>query len=60
MQVTVRLDRPAIESAKIPLDRLVSVRVEQVTLEKLFEAALAGTGLAFRRQADVIEVFPAK
>ena len=42
------------------LNPRISVHVEKVTVEQLFDAILQPEGLAFRLQGSTLEVFPAK
>lgn len=52
-------DRPAIDAAGISVDQLVSVKVQNVGLDDLIRAILKDTGLAFRREAQTVTIFPA-
>ena len=54
------MDEQAIRAAGIDLQKLVSFKVVRATVDDLFKAALAPTGLKHRLQDGVIEIFPAK
>ena len=51
-------DRQAIERAGISLDQLISVKVQNVTLDDLLRAILANTGLTFRHDNRAISIYP--
>ncbi len=51
-------DRAAIDAAGISVEQLVSVRVQNVSLDELMRAVLAGTGLAFRRDDRTVSIYP--
>ena len=52
-------DRAAIDAAGISIDQLVTVKVQDASLDELVRAVLAGTGLAFRRDDRKISLYPA-
>jgi hypothetical protein len=56
----VRLDRAALEAAGISPSQQVSLSVKNATIDEIFRALLKPAGCAFRRQDDVVEVFPAR
>jgi hypothetical protein len=60
LQVEIRLDRPALQKAKISPEQRVSLEVDKATLDELLRAALEPAGLAFRHVDKRIEVFPAQ
>lgn len=53
-------DRAAIDAAGIATDQLVTVKVQDASLDELVRAVLAGTGLAFRRDDRKISLYPAR
>ena len=53
-------DRPALERANISSDQLVSVTVQNASLDDLLHAVLKGTGLTFRRNDRAVSIFPAE
>jgi hypothetical protein len=52
-------DRPALERANISSDQLVSVMVQNASLDDLLRAVFKGTGLTFRRKDSAVSIFPA-
>ena len=54
----VRLDEAAIQAAGISLEKLVSVNVQNATLDDVFKAATANTGLSYRIREKKVEIFP--
>lgn len=55
----LRLDRPALEKAKIDLGRPIDLDVRDADLAGLLTALLQGTGLGFRiTEGPVVEVYP--
>jgi hypothetical protein len=56
----LRVDRQSLEEAGISLSQPVSFNVKDGTIEDLFEALLSPVGCDFRRDGNVIEVFPAR
>lgn len=53
-------DRAAIDAAGIATDQLLTVKVQDASLDELVRAVLAGTGLAFRRDDRKISLYPAR
>ncbi len=51
-------ERETIERAGISLDQLISVKVQNVTLDELLKAVLDGTGLTFRHEDPAISIYP--
>ncbi|MBN1395653.1 MAG: STN domain-containing protein [Pirellulales bacterium] len=60
LNLDLRLDRRAIAAAGVSLDRRVSVKVENATIDELFGELLRGTGLDFRRRGRIVEISPAE
>jgi hypothetical protein len=60
LNLQFRWDRDAIDAAGISVDQLVSVKVQDASLDELVRAVLAGTGLAFARHDRVVRIFPEK
>ncbi len=58
--LTVEIDRGALDRAGISLDRPITFRVEEGTLEELLEAVLAPAGCTFRLRGNVLEIAPAR
>jgi hypothetical protein len=58
LQLEFVWDRPAIKAAGLSTDQLVSVQVDKVQLDALLRAVFDGTGLAFERRGQVVEVKP--
>jgi hypothetical protein len=58
-QLELRIDHQALQEANISLQQYVSRRVEDATLDELFEALLTPAGCTFRRNGKVIEIRPA-
>ncbi len=56
----VRMDEKAIAAAGISLDRRVSVKVENVTVDGLLRQLLTPAGLTFHRRQKVVDIRPAK
>ena len=52
----LRIDREAIGKSGVSLDQRVSVKVENATIDKLFDELLAGTGLTYNRNRRVVEI----
>jgi hypothetical protein len=53
-------DRETIEQAGISLDQLITVKVQNATMDELLKAVLANTGLAFRHDDRAISIYPAE
>jgi hypothetical protein len=51
-------DQKIIERADISMDQLISVKVQDVTLDELLGAVLTGTGLTFRHEDRAISIYP--
>ncbi|HZZ73491.1 MAG TPA: hypothetical protein VFE24_14655, partial [Pirellulales bacterium] len=58
LDLKVELDEAAIRAAGISLDQLVSVNVQNGTLDDVFRAATMRTGLGYRLHEKSVEVFP--
>ena len=52
-------NRAAIDAAGISVDQLVSVKVQNASLDELLRAVLADTGLSFKRADRAISIYPA-
>jgi hypothetical protein len=52
-------DHAAIDAAGISVDQIISVKVQQATLDDLLVAVLKGTGLSYHRKDRAISIFPA-
>lgn len=50
LNLTIRWDRAAIETAGLSAEQLVTVQVQDADLDELLGAVLTGTGLTFQRQ----------
>ena len=57
--LSLELQRQAIDAARIDLESVVRLDVQEVTLEELLAQLLHPLGLAFIRQGDQITVMPA-
>ena len=53
-------DRAAIDAAGIATDQLITVKVQDASLDELVRAVLVGTGLAFRRDDRKVSLYPAQ
>ncbi len=60
LNVEFQLDRPAIQQAGISLEQIVSVKVEDASLDALVVAVLEPAGLKGVRRGRVVAVSPAK
>lgn len=60
LDLDLRIDREAVAAAGISLDQLVSLTVENATIEELFTKLLADTRLTFRRVGRVVTIAPEK
>ena len=60
LNVEFQLDRPAIQQAGISLDQIVSVKVEDASLDALVLAVLEPAGLKGVRRGRIVTVTPAK
>ena len=58
LKVEFHINREAIKSAGLSLDRLVQVDVKDASADELLHAVLEPAGLTFHRKGDVIEVAP--
>lgn len=54
----LRIDREAIAKSGVSLDSRVSVKVENATIDQLFDKLLADTGLTYKRNGRVVEITP--
>lgn len=52
----LRFDREAIAKSGVSLDQRVSVKVENATIDQLFDKLLADTGLTYKRNRRVVEI----
>jgi hypothetical protein len=59
LKLELQIDREALGEAGISLERLVSFKVDEATVDELFTAALKPAGLSFRREGTALKVFPA-
>jgi hypothetical protein len=57
-KLELQIDREAVEKAGISLDGRVTFKVEKATIDELFTAALKPARLSFRREGNVLKVFP--
>jgi hypothetical protein len=55
----IRPDKAAIAAAGIDMEQIVTLNVEDVTIDELIAAVLKQAGLQHRREGNVIHVFPA-
>jgi len=60
LDLDLRIDREAVAAAGISLDQLVSLTVENATIDELFTKLLADTRLTFRRVGRVVTIAPEK
>jgi len=60
LELDFQLDRSAIAEAGISLQQIVSVKVEDVSLDELIDAVLAPAKLAGQRRGRTVSVSPAK
>lgn len=60
LKLDMRINNEAIEQAGISLSDNISFEVKDATLDELLAATLEPAGLAFRRQGQIVEVFPAE
>lgn len=60
LDLTIKIDRKALERAGISPQQPISFSVEEATLDELLDAVLRPAGCTFRRQGNVVEVTPAK
>lgn len=58
LRLDLRMDRAAIEGAGVKLDQLITVNVENATVDEMLGATLKSTGLTFNRKDRRVEVFP--
>jgi hypothetical protein len=58
LMLELQIDREALEQAGIALDGRVTFEVEKATVDELLTAALKPVGLSFRREKNVLKVFP--
>jgi len=56
LKLDLKIDHRAIRAAGISLDQNVSLRVEKVTVDELFQTAIKSTGLTYRRVDRVVEI----
>ena len=54
----LQMDEKAIAAAGVSLDQLVSVRVENATVDEVLRRLLSSTGLTFHRHGRVVEIVP--
>lgn len=59
MEVSVRFDAKAAETAGITLSQIVSITATDATAEQVLQKVVAGTGLTVRRANGGLEVVPA-
>ena len=57
LDLEIRLDEAALKAAGVSLDKLVSVNVQNATLDDVFKAATANTGLGYRIKEKSVEIF---
>jgi hypothetical protein len=55
----LRIDRAALERAGVSLDERVTVHVENVSIDELFQEVIRTTALRFVRRGNVVEIGPA-
>ncbi|MEN6449595.1 MAG: STN domain-containing protein [Thermoguttaceae bacterium] len=60
LDLDLRMDEQAIRKSGVSLDQRVSVRLENATVDELFEGLLRSTGLTFHRRLKVVEIVPAE
>jgi hypothetical protein len=60
LNLDVKIDRQALQSAGVSLEQNIAFSVEDATLDELLQAALKPAGCTFRRLGKVVEVLPAK
>ena len=60
LNLQFRWDRAAINAAGIPLDQLISVKVQGADQDELLRAVFSGTGLTFRHEDRAISIYPAR
>jgi hypothetical protein len=58
LNLTIRWDRAAIETAGLSAEQLVTVQVQDADLDELLGAVLTGTGLTFQRQDRAVTIRP--
>ncbi|MBX9789214.1 MAG: hypothetical protein K2Y37_09895 [Pirellulales bacterium] len=58
LNLTIELDRDAIEAAGINLQRLVSLKLERATVDELLAATLRSAGLVHERAGRTVHVRP--
>jgi hypothetical protein len=58
LKLEIHVDRQAISTAGLSLDKLVQLDVKDVTADELLRAVLEPAGLTFHRRGDVIDVTP--
>jgi hypothetical protein len=54
----LHFDQPAIDRAGIKLDKLVTVNVENASIDEMLRATLEGAQLTFKRTGRRVDVFP--
>jgi len=59
LKLDLRLDLDALRRRGIDPNRRISVELEDVTVDELFQAVLQPAGLTFRREGSMIEIRPA-
>lgn len=60
LNLELKMDRAAIQTAGISIDQRVSVRLENTTIDELLRQLLKPTRLTFERHERVVEIVPAK
>lgn len=58
LNLTVRIHEEDINAAGLSLEKLVTVRVKDATIDELLEAVLTPAGLVFRRDGSQVDVKP--
>ncbi len=56
----LRIDEPALKAAGISLDQRVTMTVEDVSIDELFEKLLQPAGLESHRRRKIVEIAPAR
>ncbi|HYW80234.1 MAG TPA: hypothetical protein VE890_11685, partial [Thermoguttaceae bacterium] len=60
LHLELRIDEAGLREAGISLDRRVTFRVENVTIDELFDKVAEPLGLSIRREGTIVEIGPAE
>jgi hypothetical protein len=58
LKFDLKIDREALQAARISLDQRVSIEVENATVDEVLAALLKATPMTFRHRGSVVEIVP--